>query len=168
MFRSKEFLIESQREPSFLCNGTLKQRRRWSVCRQIVSFFIFCSDKVNLWILVFLDLDTEICRIALIAKFCNFVFISLTFFLELECALERARFRRDFLGTRMESEAQNGAHPAAAHPAAAQPEAAKPVNPLRLARPLEKSAGKQVFSDFKSLSLSWNVCVLVHVSYFSR
>jgi hypothetical protein len=41
----------------------------------------------------------------------------------------------------MESEAQNGAHPAAAHPAAAQPEAAKPVNPLRLARPLEKSAG---------------------------
>jgi hypothetical protein len=87
---------------------------------------------------------SEMCRIALVTKFCNFVFIWLTFFLELECALERARFRRDLVGTRMESEAQNGAHPAAAHPAhpaAAQPEAAKPVNPLRLARPLEKSAG---------------------------
>ncbi len=43
----------------------------------------------------------------------------------------------------MESEAQNGAHPAAAHPAAAQQETAKPVNPLRLARPLEKSAGSE-------------------------
>ncbi len=53
----------------------------------------------------------------------------------------------------MESEAQNGAHPAAAHPAhpaAAQPEAAKPVNPLRLARPLEKSAGSE-FDSFCKL-----------------
>ena len=88
------------------------------------------------------------CRIALVAKFCNFVFISLTYFLELECALERAWCRRALVGTRMESEAQNGAHPGAAHPAAAQPEAAKPVNPLRLARPLEKSAGREFIPPF--------------------